>query len=135
VLKATALGSGRVRIAAKKNVRNGVYQQTQREKRRSVGAEDVDGLSRGNPQKSANATLVAQFWRCWLTLTAAVVTDSAWAVSRSPIPRGQRNERSILLVRRRGGSPAAIVALGPLGIPCVLYRIDVGLAGLRLLRQ
>ena len=36
-----------------KNVRNGVYQQTQREKRRSVGAEDVDGLSRGNPQKSA----------------------------------------------------------------------------------
>jgi len=29
----------------------------------------------------------------------------------------------------------AIVALGPLGIPCVLYRMDVGLAGLRLLRQ
>jgi len=96
-----------------------------------VGAEDVDGLSRGNP-RSLHATLVAQFW---LALTAAVVTDSAWAVSRSPIPRGQRNERSILLVRRRGGSPAAIVALGPLGIPCVLYRIDVGLAGLRLLRQ
>lgn len=85
--------------------------------------------------RSLHATLVAQFWPCWLALTAAVVTGSAWAVSRSPIPRGQRNERSILLVRRRGGSPAAIVALGPLGIPCVLYRIDVGLAGLRLLRQ
>jgi hypothetical protein len=76
VLKATALGSGRVRIAAKKTSE---MASTSKHNGRSGGAwaRTMRTASLVEILRSLHATLVAQFWRCWLALTAAVVTGSA----------------------------------------------------------
>ena len=47
--------------------------------------------------RSLHATLVAQFWPCWLALTAAVVTSSAWPSPgrRSRGARGTKEASSL----------------------------------------
>jgi hypothetical protein len=72
--------------------------------------------------RSLHHALAWHFWPSWLALSAAVVLGSTWFVSRSSTPRSQpQAETNVILVRRRVGTPASIVALGVLAAFLVCY--------------